>query len=195
MGSLLALWLLLVIEQIWCQDIHFPSEYDNYYNNPKIVPEIPPEQPFTTEPPKPVRNPEKCPGNQLLYPGREWFCDCGPTFIFYPPKNDCFRAYMRGPCTEGQHLVVKNKRVTCVKNPCQENYVRYNGRCYELGNSEGPCDKINGTTAFLQIDPDTLEVKCTKSSAGVLTLFNFPDRCPPGSKRDSKNKCRENWNV
>lgn len=149
----------------------------------------------TTERPKPVVNQEKCPGNQLYYPGEPWYCDCGPKYIYYKPTDQCYRAYMKGPCSEGQHLIVKNRKVQCVRNPCSESYVRYNGKCFELEKSDGPCEPINGTAAILKINPDTLVVECTQADARVLTLFQIPDRCRPGSKRDANNICRENWNV
>ncbi|KAL3269670.1 hypothetical protein HHI36_008731 [Cryptolaemus montrouzieri] len=206
MKCLVLLWSVILYGQIWGQDIIFStddedSDYSRFkpeITNIRSTTHIPSTTIFQrrpTERPKPIRDPEKCPGNQLYYPGEPWFCDCGPKYIYYKPKDECYHAYMKGPCLEGKHLVVKKRNVQCVRNPCPEEYVRYNGKCYQLEKSDGPCEKINGTTAILKINPDTLAVECKKTTADELTLFSFPDRCPPGSKRDANNKCRENWNV
>ncbi|XP_044754908.1 uncharacterized protein LOC123313881 [Coccinella septempunctata] len=203
MSKVTVCWsFFFLFDLVLCQDISFPfdSEYSNSAINPRFkTSTYTPSTTVLTRRPterlKPVVNREKCPGNQLYYPGEPWFCDCGPKYIYYKPTDQCYRVYMKGPCSEGQHLIVKNREVQCVRNPCSEGYVRYNGKCYELEKSDGPCGEINGAAALLKINANTLNVECTEAGADTLTLFSFPERCPPGSKRDAQNKCRENWNV
>lgn len=148
----------------------------------------------------PVRNLEKCPGNQYYYPGEPWFCDCGPKYIFYKPKNDCFLAYLKGPCKEGQYLIVAtkangNRDVVCTRNPCPDGLVLYQGKCYEFPKSGGPCQPVKNVTTVLDINPSTLKIECIPITENRVTLISIPKICPPGSKRDSQNICRENWNV
>ncbi|KAJ3642539.1 hypothetical protein Zmor_025307 [Zophobas morio] len=147
----------------------------------------------------PLYAPDKCPENQLLYPGNQkndWICDCGPGYIYYPPQDGCFSAYRQGPCRQGYHLILKRNKVVpeCVVNPCKDGFARYKGKCYELDKPNGPCLPVEVGGGIFGVNATTLTVECLKGTE-KLSLFNIPRNCPLGSKRDRNNTCRENWNV
>ncbi|KAJ8944531.1 hypothetical protein NQ318_009694 [Aromia moschata] len=147
----------------------------------------------------PLYAPNKCPDNQLLYPGdqeHDWICDCGPGYVYYPTKDACFEAYRKGPCPGKQHLIVRNGSVIpeCMLNPCEDGFAMYNGKCYELGKPNGPCRPINEGGGIFDVNATTLEVECLKGT-DRLSLFSLPNKCSPGSKRDSNGKCRIVYNF
>ncbi|XP_063920964.1 uncharacterized protein LOC135135773 [Zophobas morio] len=148
----------------------------------------------------PVFAPDKCPENQLLYPGKQinddWICDCGPGYIYYPPEDTCFGAYRQGPCPQTYHLILKPDKVVseCVVNPCEEGFGSYEGVCYELNKPDGPCAPVQFGGGIFGVNTTTLKVECLKEPQ-KLTLVYIPANCPPGSRRDTYNTCRENWNV
>lgn len=67
-------------------------------------------------------------------------------------------------------------------------FFRFQGKCFELGTT-GPC-KANSENGIFGVNASTLLVECLKG-ADRLTLFQIPQKCPPGSARDHTNKCRE----
>ncbi|XP_074029306.1 uncharacterized protein isoform X2 [Leptinotarsa decemlineata] len=151
-----------------------------------------------TEERVPLFAPNRCPENQLLYPGdqqHDWICDCGPGFIYYPPKDFCYAAYRQGPCEKNHHLIIERAEVIpkCVKNPCEDGYARYKGKCYEMGKPNGPCRPIQEGGGIFDVNATTLLVECLKGT-DRLSLFNLPNRCRPGSKRDNNGICRVIYN-
>lgn len=151
-----------------------------------------------TEDRVPLYAPNRCPENQLYYPGNQahdWICDCGPTFIYYPPKDFCYPAYRQGPCKNGEHLIIPKREVIprCVPNPCDEGFARYEGKCYEMGQPNGPCRPIQEGGGIFDVNATTLVVECLKGT-DRLSLFNLPKICAPGSKRDKNGSCRDVYN-
>ncbi|CAH1101315.1 unnamed protein product [Psylliodes chrysocephalus] len=146
----------------------------------------------------PLYAPNICPENQLLYPGyqeHDWVCDCGPTYIYYPPKDSCYPAYRQGPCKNGEHLIIQPGDIipSCVKNPCEDGFARYKGTCYEMGRPNGPCRPIKEGGGIFDVNATNLVVHCLKGT-DRLSLFSLPKLCTPGSKRDSNGVCRVIYN-
>ncbi|XP_019864598.2 uncharacterized protein LOC109593908 [Aethina tumida] len=145
----------------------------------------------------PLYAPDKCKDpNQMLYPedNDSWTCDCGPGFIYYKPKDACFLPYRQGPCPPEEHLIFnKSKRTTsCLKNPCQDGFARFDGDCFELGRPGGPCGRPQDVgPKILDVNSTTLEVECLDGGAETLHLFDVGRRCSPGSRRDSTGTCRD----
>lgn len=145
----------------------------------------------------PVHIPGRCPENQLLYPGdqkTDWVCDCGPGYIYYPPREGCFLAYRQGPCNESQHLILPKGKVIpeCVDNPCKtDRFVRYQNKCYELDKSGGPCKPASEGGGIFGVNTKTLALECLLDN-DRLSLINFPPNCPPGSRRGANN-CRPEY--
>ncbi|XP_018564404.1 uncharacterized protein LOC108905852 [Anoplophora glabripennis] len=147
-----------------------------------------------TEKRVPLYAPEKCPENQLLYPGdqdHDWICDCGLGYIYYPAKDGCFAAYRQGPCDKGKHLIIKRGEVVpaCAVNPCEDGFALYEGKCYELGKPNGPCAPVKQGGGIFDVNATTLRVECLKGT-DRLSLFSIPNQCNPGSKRDRNGNCR-----
>ncbi|KAF5295361.1 hypothetical protein FQR65_LT01551 [Abscondita terminalis] len=146
----------------------------------------------------PLLIPGACPPNQLLFPGdqqHDWICDCGPGYIYYPPKDGCFSAYKRGPCEEEQYLILPPKKVIpeCRSNPCKtDGFVRFNGKCYELGKTGGPCKPASEGGGELGVNATTLELQCLETNGEELSLINFPPNCPKGSRRGATH-CRQEY--
>ncbi|KAJ3641992.1 hypothetical protein Zmor_028459 [Zophobas morio] len=149
----------------------------------------------------PMFAPDKCPENQLLYPGKQinddWICDCGPGYIYYPPVDSCFGAYRQGPCPQTYHLILKPDKVVseCVVNPCEEGFASYEGVCYELDKPDGPCAPAEFGGGIFGVNATTLTVECLKEPQKLSLRFYIPPNCPSGSRRDTSNTCREDWNV
>ena len=145
----------------------------------------------------PLMIPGVCPPNQLLYPGdqkHDWICDCGPGFLYYPPKDGCFKAYMQEPCGMNQILILPRNEVIpeCVHNPCKQNgYVRYNGNCYQLGKTGEPCKPANEGGGIFGVNATTFELQCLEGGDS-LSLINFPPNCPKGSRRGA-SRCRPEY--
>ncbi|CAH1280062.1 unnamed protein product [Diabrotica balteata] len=165
-----------------------------------LFPELPTQRLDSdrTEERVPLYAPNKCPENQLYYPGNQkhdWICDCGPTYIYYPPKDFCYPAYRQGPCKDGEHLIVRGGDVipSCNKNPCEEGFARYKGNCYEMGKPNGPCLPIQQGGGIFDVNATTLVVECLKGT-DRLSLLTLPKFCMPGSKRDSNGNCRVIYN-
>jgi len=159
---------------------------------------FPESEPQKTKKPEvlPIVDPTRCSGNQLYFPAEpEPFCDCGAAHLYHPPTDDCYPAYLQGPCRKGQHLILKKNKSTaeCDTNPCSEGYVKFEGSCEKLEAPE-PCGSVSSGDGVLNINPTTLKPECEKGTE-ILSLFRVPPNCPPGSKRDSANRCRENFNV
>ncbi|KAK9875343.1 hypothetical protein WA026_007740 [Henosepilachna vigintioctopunctata] len=130
----------------------------------------------------PVYAPNRCPPNQLLYPGDledDWTCDCSPGHVFSPQHQQCFAILREGPCGNGFHLILRNNEVIpeCVENPCREGFARYSdGICYELGKPGGPCqEELIGGGVF-NINITTLIPECIKQLNP--NIFNLIDKHP-----------------
>ncbi|XP_019864617.1 uncharacterized protein LOC109593926 [Aethina tumida] len=122
----------------------------------------------------PLFAPNECKDpNELLYPGNQkndWICDCLPGYIYYPPKRGCFPAYRKGPCERGQHLILKKEKAVpeCTKNPCNDGFARFNGKCFELGKPNGPClPELHGGGIF-GVNGTTLELGCLKNKIHIF---------------------------
>lgn len=116
----------------------------------------------------PVEDKVRCGRNEYLYPGDnlyDWTCDCKPGFIFYPADGSCREAYRRGPCRQGEILILpkSHKSPLCVVNNCRrDGYVEYNGKCQEL-DTFYPCKHYQyliGIKTFLTVKPATFELTC-----------------------------------
>lgn len=62
--------------------------------------------------------------------------------------------------------------------------------CFKLDAPNGPCEKITAGGGIFGVNATTLEVECLKGT-DVLSLFDVPKTCPPGSKRDNAKRCRD----
>lgn len=70
--------------------------------------------------------------------------------------------------------------------------MQLNGICHELGKAGGPCRPVSEGGGTLGINLATLEIECLVGFDNNLSLFKVPPKeCPPGSRRNSKGKCRE----
>ncbi|KAF5285640.1 hypothetical protein FQA39_LY16546 [Lamprigera yunnana] len=188
MKILLAL-LSIVFSVCWCQDFAFPNEErEKSGQTPTRF----------TEKRMPLFVPGACPPNQLYYPGdqeHDWICDCGPGFIYYPPKDGCFKAYMQGPCKNHEQLILPKNSVIpeCVTNPCRKDgFVMYNKMCSELNVPGGPCGPAKLGGGVLGVNVTSLKIECLKTDGESLSLINFPPNCPPGSKRGISH-CRQEY--
>ncbi|KAH9630813.1 hypothetical protein HF086_001041 [Spodoptera exigua] len=134
---------------------------------------------------QPVYIPSMCPDSELYYPGDQkddWICDCRP-------------AYRKGPCQDGEYLVLKPESAipVCEKNPCAvDTYVPYNGRCEQLA-TIAPCRHMWPIPAALSVNATNLAVTCERlnlesrfgEDASPMVLVP----CPPGCKRSINGKC------
>ncbi|CAH1187449.1 unnamed protein product [Phyllotreta striolata] len=164
-------------------------------NGQILFPELPSQRldSENTQDRVPLYAPNKCPENQLLYPGyqqHDWICDCGPTYIYYPAKDFCYPAYRRGPCEEGHHLVILPGRVSpaCVRNPCRDGFARFKGKCYEMGKPDGPCRPIQESGGIFDVNATNLVVHCLKGT-DTISLQEAPMPCSRGSKRSTAGNC------
>ncbi|XP_011562965.3 uncharacterized protein LOC105392971 [Plutella xylostella] len=149
---------------------------------------------------QPIYAPVICAENELYYPGDQkddWICDCRPAFLYHPTTDACWPAYRKGPCSQGEYLVLKSTSVipVCVRNPCYgDNFVVWNAKCVQLGTTE-PCalfSRRHPSAKALGVNATTLAVSCLD-----LALENrFGEapapttvKCLPGSKRNVDNKC------
>ncbi|EDV94751.1 uncharacterized protein LOC6567586 [Drosophila grimshawi] len=146
---------------------------------------------------KPVYLPARCPRYQLLYPGdqlNDWICDCSPAALYYPETDACYPAYKRGPCKEGEMLVLYKEKVVpeCVSNPCQtDGLFRIRDKCFEFGNSNhssNPCPNKE-LTFVLGVNPRTLMVDCVQLSMQVETRFSLGETAPNDYYIDMAEKC------
>lgn len=142
----------------------------------------------------PIFVPEKCPGNQLLYPGdqeADWICDCSPGHVYHPPTDECYAILRKGPCKMGEHLIMPKPEYMpkCKRNPCNEGSALYNGQCYKLNAEGGPCKPVVEAGGIFDINPATLEADCIDGHDWITNSNNL-SKCPIGSKRDNINRCR-----
>ncbi|KAJ2953268.1 hypothetical protein O0L34_g848 [Tuta absoluta] len=149
---------------------------------------------------KPVYLPATCPENELYYPGDQkddWICDCRPAYIYHPPSDKCWSAFKKGPCTDGNYLVLPSESVipVCVKNPCVvDDFVQWNGKCERLGSIK-PCEHLFPIAAALGVNATTLVVGCVRLN--LEARFGEPrptpppslPECPSGSRRSVNGKC------
>ncbi|XP_075982856.1 uncharacterized protein LOC142981069 [Anticarsia gemmatalis] len=148
---------------------------------------------------QPVYIPAMCPVNELFYPGDQkddWICDCRPAYLYHPRSDACWPAYRKGPCDEGQYLVLQKDSAipVCEKNPCTaDNFVQYQGRCEKLATIE-PCRHLWPIPAALAVNSTSLIVNCERLN--FESRFGDPVKpslnsvqCPPGCKRSINGKC------
>ncbi|CAH0690074.1 unnamed protein product [Spodoptera exigua] len=147
---------------------------------------------------QPVYIPSMCPDSELYYPGDQkddWICDCRPAFLYHPKSDTCWPAYRKGPCQDGEYLVLKPESAipVCEKNPCAvDTYVPYNGRCEQLA-TIAPCRHMWPIPAALSVNATNLAVTCERlnlesrfgEDASPMVLVP----CPPGCKRSINGKC------
>lgn len=96
-------------------------------------------------------------------------------YLYYPAKQQCFPAYTKGPCNQGQYLVLRRNSVIpeCVINPCtQENYVPFKSGCHKLDEG-GPC-QFPELSNVVGVNETTLEIICTQDYRimQINTRFN-----------------------
>lgn len=107
-----------------------------------------------------------CKPGEILYPGDQlddWVCDCRPAYIYYPIMQRCYPAYTKGPCKDGQFLVLPPNRVVpeCQHNPCTlDNWVYFRKECVKL-ETAGPC-MFPELPNLVGVNETTLELICTK---------------------------------
>lgn len=95
----------------------------------------------------------------------------------------------------------------CARNPCNEGFVQYRGKCYRL-NSAGPCEPVK-LNPYIGVNEVTLEVECIHqghlptppvpqadpnnpfpSRIDPDEAFKFPLKvCYIGGRRATKNEC------
>lgn len=76
--------------------------------------------------------------------------------------DTCYPAYTRGPCSQGQYLILPRNKVVpeCKSNPCvRDHFVPFRGGCYEL-NKPGPC-ALPELANVVGVNKTTLEIICT----------------------------------
>jgi len=171
------------------QDLVFPAAPEEQEDPGKLPSRL-------SEARVPLYIPGRCPPNQLLYPGdqeHDYVCDCGPGFIYYPPKDGCFKAYRKGPCEANQYLILPKDKVipVCINNPCRpDGFVQYQGKCYELEKAGGPCKPASEGGGVFSVNATTLALECLQIDGGIsLNLISFPRNCPPGGRRSAN--CRQ----
>lgn len=133
--------------------------------------------------------------------------------IFDPVKDKCFPAYRRGFCKSGEHLVLPPNEVIpkCARNPCNEGWVQFRGKCYQL-NSLGPCQPV-ALNPYIGVNEVTLAVECINQNhlpAPPIPVdpnaqrvgeedeekpqeaFKFPiDACFIGGRRSNQMICKD----
>lgn len=143
---------------------------------------------------KPLKVPETCPENMLLYPGDDpksaWICDCKPRFVYFPQNDSCHEAFFQGPCPKDYFVYLElNKTIpNCVPNPCKRNgFVLYKGMCHQLREKGGPCDE----EAVLAVNETTFQLECMGADLVPFFIIDGPRKpCPQGSKRNSLGVCK-----
>lgn len=87
-----------------------------------------------------------------------------PAYIYHPASDACWPAFRRGPCQEGEYLVLPLNSVlpACEKNPCfNDTYVYWNGKCERLDTTP-PCNHILPMASVLGVNATTLVVSCVR---------------------------------
>lgn len=115
-------------------------------------------------------------------------------FLYHPKSDACWPAYRKGPCQDGQYLVLKSDSAipVCENNPCSiDTYVYYNGRCEQLA-TIAPCRHMWPIPAALAVNAVSLNVTCEKLA--LQSRFGedrpvAPAACAPGCKRSITGKC------
>lgn len=97
----------------------------------------------------------------------------------------CFPAYTRGPCRQGQYLVLPKHGVVpqCEPNPCgkddnnayRDNFVPFRNKCFELDKA-GPCALGSKIANVVGVNETTLNIICTKDYK--LGRTNITSRLP-----------------
>ena len=115
-------------------------------------------------------------------------CDCKKGCVYWPAEERCYPALLRGPCSEGQQLVVRDDGPACVPNPCgREGWARWpeTGKCHRLLDTEdAPC-----AHGRMEVDPSTLQLVCVDAVPNSLFTTRSV-RCAVGSRRSFSGECR-----
>lgn len=117
-------------------------------------------------------------------------------FVYHPKTDKCWPAFRKGPCEDGQYLVLNGDSAipVCEKNPCTiDSYVQYKGRCEQLA-SITPCMHMWPIPAALTVNSTTLTVSCERLNLESRFGERIPAKvsvtpCPPGCKRSVTGKC------
>ncbi|XP_037821576.1 uncharacterized protein LOC119610438 [Lucilia sericata] len=151
----------------------------------------------------PLYAPSRCKQHELLYPGdqvNDWICDCAPAALYHPETDACYPAFRRGPCEDGEFLVLGDNAVlpVCIANDCKvDGQIKIKGVCYEFGKA-GAC-KDSHLSYVIGVNPQTLHVDCVKLSISLESRFGEEpqhsydltnvDLCARGCKRAIQGRC------
>lgn len=116
-----------------------------------------------------------------------------PGFLFHPDTDKCWLAYQRGPCPEGQYLILPEDSMipVCVPNPCKtDSTVLWKESCQILGAS------VCGNTypaKVLWVNATTITIDCVtvylNNRFSVELDYETSTACPRGGWRSIENKC------
>ncbi|CAG0896834.1 unnamed protein product [Darwinula stevensoni] len=144
----------------------------------------------------PIYNPGKhCGLNQFLVADRFGFghCECKnePGYIYWPPDDNCYRVFHRGPCDPGNIFIFdsRNGTTVCKWNPCPDDQI------YWL--SLGECVSENDPTLcppFMPLTYDRLpDHQFTLACLPLKQYFAIGSytfrKCEPGSISEKQGKC------
>lgn len=98
--------------------------------------------------------------------------------------QQCYPAYTKGPCQNGEYLVLPRNGFIpeCVPNPCQwENWVPFRNQCHKLDEG-GPCT-FPELPNVVGVNETTLEIICSQDyRIGIQTRERFGDDMLGGNK-------------
>ncbi|XP_043273499.1 uncharacterized protein [Venturia canescens] len=136
---------------------------------------------------------EECGQNMVLDDDngtRPEICECLAGYVYHLESDQCYSTYKQGPCEHGYYFVLQaNETVAkCIPNPCtNDNEVPYEGSCYPLLSSSGPCPE----DLSLVISETTYEPVCEAIRAVSYHIIMVPPKgCAPGTRRAGRNLCR-----
>ncbi|ODN01198.1 hypothetical protein Ocin01_05480 [Orchesella cincta] len=132
-----------------------------------------------------------------IFKNGEVECDCKENYLYHQRDGNCYDAYSKGPCNNGEVFLTKVTTkgalpASCVKNKCsQEGFFCNAPSCPRDRN----CVKLSSNCpgGVWQIDPEKLTPAC-------LDMGKLPQRiignvptlaCAPGSRRDILGTCRK----
>lgn len=107
------------------------------------------------------------------------------TFSLY---NACIK-FSTSICLELYTFSIHADRIRNINNILLPMFYRYEGNCFELGQPNGPCGPVSQGGGIFEVNATTLQPECLKG-VEPASLFTFPKRCSPGSKRDNNGNCR-----
>lgn len=98
-------------------------------------------------------------------------------YIYFPAKQQCYPAYSRGPCPQGQFLILPENKVVpeCRHNRCaKDNFVWFREACHELDKA-GPCELGEQLSNVVGINETTLQLICTKDYKIQFTVTRMSE--------------------